>query len=250
MKKAIKPTLTNSEYGDPSMSRRKQYTRTRPPSGENGRIVNARIIVATLLMIGVLAAGTMAFAEQRDDSLYIDQKGDATFSGRIKDQTGFVMPAGAVIMWSGRGDEIPEGWALCDGREVTINGVKRLTPNLVDRFVMGAGSDYDGNPLNPQNNGGRNEITLAVDQMPEHKHTAVVNDAGHGHKLWIYTACCEDLGAGGSYRDIMKTGTGYIHAGNAERAKSNIKVSTEDKGGKKPINILPPFFVMVYIMKL
>jgi hypothetical protein len=44
------------------------------------------------------------------------------------------IPSGGIIMWSGSIAEIPAGWALCDG----TNG----TPDLRDRFVLGAGSTY------------------------------------------------------------------------------------------------------------
>ena len=44
------------------------------------------------------------------------------------------MPVGGVIMWSGLISNIPERWALCDGK----NG----TPDLRNRFVVGAGGDY------------------------------------------------------------------------------------------------------------
>lgn len=37
--------------------------------------------------------------------------------GRIKDQTGFVMPVGTITAYSGR--NIPEGWLLCDGRPIS-----------------------------------------------------------------------------------------------------------------------------------
>ena len=42
-----------------------------------------------------------------------------------------VVPSGFIGMWSGSASTIPTGWALCDG----TNG----TPNLTDRFVLGAG---------------------------------------------------------------------------------------------------------------
>jgi len=45
-----------------------------------------------------------------------------------------VVPPGMIVMWSGSVDTIPEGWALCDG----TNG----TPNLRDRFIVGAGGRY------------------------------------------------------------------------------------------------------------
>jgi|TARA_R110002126_G_scaffold188974_1_gene337303 hypothetical protein len=44
------------------------------------------------------------------------------------------VPAGGIIMWSGSIGSIPSGYYLCDG----TNG----TPDLRDRFVVGAGSSY------------------------------------------------------------------------------------------------------------
>lgn len=44
------------------------------------------------------------------------------------------IPIGGIILWSGAEAAIPADWALCDGN----NG----TPNLQDRFVIGAGSTY------------------------------------------------------------------------------------------------------------
>jgi hypothetical protein len=49
-----------------------------------------------------------------------------------------VVPAGAVILWYGSIATIPLGWALCNGQ--TINGY--TTPDLRDRFVVGASVDY------------------------------------------------------------------------------------------------------------
>ena len=39
------------------------------------------------------------------------------------------VPSGAILMWSGSSDLIPDGWLLCDG----TNG----TPDLRNRFVVG-----------------------------------------------------------------------------------------------------------------
>jgi hypothetical protein len=44
------------------------------------------------------------------------------------------IPAGGIIMWSGSIGAIPTGYYLCDGQ----NG----TPDLRDRFVVGAGNTY------------------------------------------------------------------------------------------------------------
>lgn len=41
------------------------------------------------------------------------------------------LPRGTIVLWSGTAATVPEGWALCDGT--------RGTPDLVSRFVRGAG---------------------------------------------------------------------------------------------------------------
>ena len=44
------------------------------------------------------------------------------------------VPSGAIVMWSGTVATIPSDWVLCDGSSGT--------PDLTDRFVMGAGDSY------------------------------------------------------------------------------------------------------------
>ena len=46
----------------------------------------------------------------------------------------FLVPSGGVILWHGASNAVPKGWAICDG----TNG----TPDLRDRFVIGAGGKY------------------------------------------------------------------------------------------------------------
>lgn len=53
------------------------------------------------------------------------------------------LPEGGIIMWSGSEFDIPEGFAMCDGR--IVNGYQ--TPNLVSSFVRGSNntsSTYSG----------------------------------------------------------------------------------------------------------
>ena len=44
------------------------------------------------------------------------------------------VPLGGIIMWSGASAAVPSGWHLCDG--------SGGTPDLRDRFIVGAGSSY------------------------------------------------------------------------------------------------------------
>ena len=61
----------------------------------------------------------------------------------------YLVPGGFIGMWSGSAETIPTGWALCDG----TNG----TPDLTDRFILGAGKAYQ-----PGATGGAATVTPSV----------------------------------------------------------------------------------------
>jgi len=92
------------------------------------------------------------------DSRFVNEEGPGT------------IPIGGVIMWSGSIGSIPSGWALCNGG--TVNG--HTTPNLLNRFVLGAGSSYSVGST-----GGETSHTLTINEMPTHSHG--VSDPGHTH---------------------------------------------------------------------
>jgi len=81
---------------------------------------------------------------------------------------------GMILLWSGSIASVPSGWALCDG----TNG----TPNLRDRFIIGAGSTYAVNAT-----GGSATATLATTNLPSHTHsisasgTTGLQSNGHTH---------------------------------------------------------------------
>lgn len=75
------------------------------------------------------------------------------------------LPIGSIIGWHGAEDTIPEGWHICDGTEGTYD--------LRGRFMLGADlrTDGEGNAIHPiEETGGSEEVTLTVQQMPEHSH--------------------------------------------------------------------------------
>jgi microcystin-dependent protein len=67
-------------------------------------------------------------------------------------------PSGGIIMWSGSIANIPSGWLLCNGSSGT--------PDLRDRFVVGAGSTYAVNAT-----GGATTVTLSTTNLPSHTHS-------------------------------------------------------------------------------
>ena len=59
------------------------------------------------------------------------------------------IPAGVIAIWSGATNAIPTGWVICDGNN--------STPDLRDRFVVGAGNTYS-----VANTGGATSTTTQV----------------------------------------------------------------------------------------
>ena len=81
--------------------------------------------------------------------------------------------SGMIILWSGAANNIPSGFVLCDGNN--------STPNLTDRFVVGAGAAYGVGA-----SGGSSSVTISQSQLPSHNHSlsasGTTNSAGsHYH---------------------------------------------------------------------
>ena len=66
--------------------------------------------------------------------------------------------SGMIMLWSGSEGNIPSGWVICNG--------SNSTPDLRDRFVVGAGNAYGVGDT-----GGADSVTLTESQMPSHRHS-------------------------------------------------------------------------------
>lgn len=75
-------------------------------------------------------AGSWEFMVKAVDTSGNESDTAAVANGASEDY----LPSGTIILWSGSISNIPAGFTLCDGS----NG----TPDLTDRFVVGAGSGY------------------------------------------------------------------------------------------------------------
>jgi hypothetical protein len=142
----------------------------------------------------------------------------------------FAVPSGGIIMWSGSVASIPSGWFLCDG----LNS----TPNLTDRFVIGAGNSYAVNATG----GSKDAIVVS------HSHTASssVSDPGHAHEIRQGFS----YGGGGNNYPATDDGDQYGSM-NSYSATTGISVSTSvNSTGSSGTNAnLPPYFALCFIMK-
>jgi len=171
-----------------------------------------------------------------------------------------VMPSGGIIMWSGSTDDIPTTWALCDG----LNG----TPDLRDRFVVGAGSSYSVGAT-----GGANSVALTIAQLPAHAHSfsGSSSSAGsHTHSGSTNTTGNHNHSvggvhqSGGNYGDHdgggNSAGSGTTdYAGNHSHSLSinsngshthSVSGTVGSTGSGEAHENRPPFYALAYIMKL
>jgi hypothetical protein len=73
---------------------------------------------------------------------------------------------GAIALWSGEPASVPPGWRLCDG--------SHGTPNLIDRFVLGAGADaHVGDQGDGDSHRHRVALTLtgSTREAADHRHS-------------------------------------------------------------------------------
>ena len=152
----------------------------------------------------------------------------------VQTQINTAMPSGGIIMWSGSVASIPSGWVLCNGS----NG----TPNLQDRFVVGAGSAYGVGATG----GSKDAIVVA------HSHTASTNTVGdHTHANYYTNGSFGDAGSGVPLSDFTGTQaagqTGWLTSGAGSHSHS---VTVNSAGSSGTNANLPPYYALAYIMKL
>jgi hypothetical protein len=137
------------------------------------------------------------------------------------------IPAGGIFLWSGSIGSIPAGYVLCNGS----NG----TPDLRDRFVVGAGSTYAVDATG----GSANAIVVS------HTHTATsaVTDPGHTHSYASAVFNCNQ-NSGQVQAGVTTTGT------TASNTTGITVATTVDTAGTSGTNAnLPPYYALCYIMK-
>ena len=145
------------------------------------------------------------------------------------------LPAGMIMMWSGASNAIPSGWALCNG----ANG----TPNLLDRFVVGAGGSYT-----PGTTGGTDFVALTVDQMPRHGHP--IPNHIHNVRTNMYPTSNSGTYSGTHFSTGTPEGSGVMTGFTTDTTWQFGSPYTNDTGNNEFHENRPPFFALCYVMKL
>lgn len=142
---------------------------------------------------------------------------------------------GMIMLWSGSTGSIPSGWALCNGSSGT--------PDLRDRFVVGAGSSYAVNAT-----GGSNTGTTSTKSLTTSSTTLSVPRDG-----W---------GTAGSGLGSVTAGRLLVGSGQNEYSEflESIRSSGNDRslgshnhtigGHNHTVDTRSPYYALAYIMKL
>ena len=176
--------------------------------------------------------------------------------------TAFVLsngvPSGAIMLWSGSIASIPSGWLLCNGSSGT--------PDLRDRFVVGAGTTYAVNATGGAANvtpagtisGSVGGTSLTEAQMPKHWHRYITGslasgswpNGGQQNQNGIFFGGTPDDAAFeyNSYSTGGDASSGSQGTGSANGNSHDHSAGTLAFTGTSGSN-LPPYYALAYIMK-
>ena len=231
------------------------------------------VILLIVLLVGIYYVNSKAEhltdtsneAVQNIASLYSDKNNVATLNnvkitGNLEVDTSFNMiPRGSIIAFNAQ--TAPSGWALCDGGTYTApNGDNVTTPDLRGRFIRmsytmtGAnGGDTNGDNLAvnisdsvalPLNVYSRDDTKNLYTKMQDHNFgeyggtdwrvQSELELATHTH-TGTYQVCVDcGLRGGGQSGDYEPTNNG----------------KTGKTGSSYGFGVMPPYYVLTYIMKL
>jgi len=158
------------------------------------------------------------------DPTTLDASGgtNGDYLGKTADSVAWVTPpssefvTGMIIMWSGAIADIPTGWVLCDG--------DNSTPNLVDKFIVGAKEDDSGVA--------KTNLTGSLTQSGGNKdHTHTVSKDGWGRNTSDGTS--------------GRLASAYLASGDVMSAGA----ITSNLTSGNPNTIPVPYYALAFIMK-
>lgn len=167
-----------------------------------------------------------------------------------------IIKKGMILMWYGQ-EEIPKGWALCDGN----NG----TPNLIDRFIKASDSVGEVDPEGVEWDENKvNTLKLKVENLPEHhhphkKHKHYFEGSGSDTITDDYASYNSSYSVNKGEGSSTTSGENWSSPSETETITINIsgytseEISEEDKwqyGEIKPIKIEPKHYKLIFIMKI
>ena len=139
---------------------------------------------------------------------------------------------GGIVMWSGLVEEIPAGWALCDGQNDTLD--------LRNKFIVGAGDLYAVGVT-----GG-----FADAQLVSHNHTLTITSGNnHGHSLTAGNTFPNPW-AKNVYRYGRAQEAQSVSAGTTTTGNHSHTINVNNSGSSATNANLPPYYALAFIQQV
>lgn len=168
------------------------------------------------------------------------------------------IPSGVIMLWSGSIASIPSGWLLCNGSSGT--------PDLRDKFIVGAGSTYAVNATGGSADAivvSHTHTASSGTQSANHTHSGTTGDQNqdhtHGTPSYIVPSAGGNPGFdSGSLYSPTTAGSGTYGTSNGHThnfttggvSADHTHAITVNANGSSGTNAnLPPYFALAYIMK-
>ena len=171
----------------------------------------------------------------------------ASFIAMLRDSR---VPVGGICMYDGLIADLSDNWKVCDG----TNG----TPDLRDRFIVGAGSSYalgatggSKDAIVPTHS---HTATFSGNALPAHGHTPI--DPGHAH-FWGTNNQQQNAsgngnlgGQGAQVGAQSSSATTGITIQNASAGTPSGSVTVNSTGSSATNANLPPYYALIYIKRI
>jgi microcystin-dependent protein len=176
-----------------------------------------------------------------------------------------LLPQYSIIAWGTDKIAIPLGWAPCDGKKYslslgiynednTLTGVQ--TPDLKGKFILTVGKGkVNGINLTPRKyaeQGGIENVFLTNEQLPKHNHKFAMNTTSDLN----YSIRASNKDTREFTCSESKEGKSSVNIDEEENIKINnyeyeaAKLLERRKLNPESHNNMPPYYVLIYIMKI
>ena len=173
-----------------------------------------------------LGTNSVRFANIYGDTLYGDGSNLTGIQG---------IPSGIILLWSGAANAIPSGFVICDGNN--------STPDLRDKFLVGAGSTYS---VNDTGGAATATDTVSITGTDTVSISVSGNAAGDIHSIYSVQ------GTGFSHAwKLMNVSGSNFSKGRLTIPFSGSGSDTVSITGTDTVSIdnRPPYYALCYVMK-